>query len=515
MALVEPWAGRDVATISAAIAVPSLLYLLALMALGWLARLLLDPQDIIIALFIGVMAIPAVLQFIPGRVDHHQWQLLFAVVSMGALANIFIRPSSVAAPLLAGFVFALGLWVGGGIVPWIAAFNASLIVHWMLAGDRSIRSGHHFSSALLASSVLLIVISRPVTDWFNTECDSFSLVYVGVAGITFLFWTGLRLGAGQLRSGMARMIASFGFASVLGIVYFLAFSGCRGGPFVGIDPLVSELWMSNIAEMRSVFSILDNDPYEFVAWMALPLIALGVSVAGIFQSREHHRSMWVMFFIYVTIGILLSGIYIRFISATHLFSIVPGSYLIACLWKRLRKVRMAAARLVGMIALPLILGLGPWAFTAIGAKGDSSSKPVAINSPHCNLREIVGTLSLQGDGSPRLIASFIDFGSEILFRTNHEVLAAPYHRNNKGNRDHFSLLRARNAEEALAVVERRKVSLILICPSSTKGRVYKGDGFRSFYERLAEGEIPSWLRPVKLPTASGFRLFEVWAQSAR
>jgi hypothetical protein len=106
----------------------------------------------------------------------------------------------------------------------------------------------------------------------------------------------------------------------------------------------------------------------------------------------------------------------------------------------------------------------------------------------------------------------IDFGPEILYRTRYEVIATPYHtRNGLGILDTYNIMTANTDEQALEIIRKRSIDMILLCPESSEFAVYSKPGHEStFYKRLLAGSIPDWLRKVELPSdlSSSFILFE-------
>ena len=65
-------------------------------------------------------------------------------------------------------------------------------------------------------------------------------------------------------------------------------------------------------------------------------------------------------------------------------------------------------------------------------------------------------------------------------------------------------------EEARAILERRRVDLLLICDSPVTANFYRTDrGEPTFWQRLAGREAPDWLISVPLPEEldRDFRLY--------
>ena len=501
--LVEPWAGREAAAITAAIVVPALLFYVTLLALGWLAYPLMGQGQINLTIFIGILSYPLVIQFLPGRVDHHQWILMTTAVSLGALARMMIRPEAIKPPLVAATAMALGLWVVGAMIPWLIAFNMSLLLHWIRTGDRSVRAGLIFSAVFLVLSALILVASKPVSDWMIIAWDSFSIVSVCIAGMVFLFWGGLWLSAGRLASIPYRLVAAGGLGAVLVGGVILIFSDYLDSPYGKIDPYLMRHWLANVNEYKSILTIFAENPFFFPGWVGAPLVALIISLICSLRVDGRKRSLWLMFFIFLAAGVLLSLWQKRFSSAAHLFSIVPITWLLGVQWRRLEQSSLPeVGRFIGKYIMVFVFGMGFWFFTALGPNQPSAS--------NCDTRIVAEAIPKQAANSPKLIAAVFNASSEILFRTPHAVLAAPII-NNEGNLDLFALLRATSADVAHTVVERRGIDYILICPSSGEARIYEGDDFQSFHDRLAAGEIPTWLAPIKLSDETDHRLFEVVA----
>jgi hypothetical protein len=114
----------------------------------------------------------------------------------------------------------------------------------------------------------------------------------------------------------------------------------------------------------------------------------------------------------------------------------------------------------------------------------------------------------------------MDFGPEILYRTDHRVLGTPYHRNAEGIFALFSLMESSDPEEAKRLAEERGVGLILVCPAHSW--VYSGGETgeprqSTLHNRLSAGQVPDWLELVALPedAAGDFLLFRVRPEDGR
>jgi hypothetical protein len=89
----------------------------------------------------------------------------------------------------------------------------------------------------------------------------------------------------------------------------------------------------------------------------------------------------------------------------------------------------------------------------------------------------------------------IDLGPAILAETNHEVFAAPYHRNNDGN---LAMLKLMLAEPSAArqMISDHHVDYVVVCRSDPNPDIIARapDGLEA---KLARGEPPEFLEPVE------------------
>jgi hypothetical protein len=103
-------------------------------------------------------------------------------------------------------------------------------------------------------------------------------------------------------------------------------------------------------------------------------------------------------------------------------------------------------------------------------------------------------------GRPLRIVTHVDFGPEILYRTNCEVIATPYHRNAAGITDVYEIMTSDTDRQALSLINRRQADTILLCPKSTESSFYFKPNCRdTFYQRLKKDNYSDWLKKIELP----------------
>jgi hypothetical protein len=120
----------------------------------------------------------------------------------------------------------------------------------------------------------------------------------------------------------------------------------------------------------------------------------------------------------------------------------------------------------------------------------------------CQIREVAAFLESdpRWSASPQTVLAFMDIGPELLYRTRHEVVGTPYHRNGAGIFDGYSILATNDLPAARTLVDARGVDLVLLCQSPSERAFYTTpDGEENLYTRLDRRQPPSWLEPVALP----------------
>ncbi len=200
-------------------------------------------------------------------------------------------------------------------------------------------------------------------------------------------------------------------------------------------------------------------------------------------------------------------------------AVVPMVHLIGAARGRLNwiasRTRRDAARslvslvlIVGISGAGLVLGFpgtGALGFGAAGAGTGTGACDIAAIAAFLNRPEPFGN-------RPRIIATHVDFGPELLYRTEHGVVGAPYHRNARGILDIHRIFAATDAAESKSLLDARGIELVLLCPSRREELLYSSEAEgATLYERLLDDRTPEWMELVALPEglAARFRLYRV------
>lgn len=206
----------------------------------------------------------AILEFCPGRIDHHNVQLLML---SAALAGVMLW--SVGGGVLIALAIVLSMTVGLETAPLMAVLWAGLGLAWICGapGSRPVFCAFSFSMAVFVPAITLVFAGPNVL--FQVQNDVFSAPYVAI-------FTGFGLISGLLTLlvGMQTPVSTRLFSLALPNLLFLAaivylMPGILAGPYSVIDPLSRALWLEHVPQehslvylMGALFGVLMNTAIE-------------------------------------------------------------------------------------------------------------------------------------------------------------------------------------------------------------------------------------------------------------
>jgi len=507
----SPFMGRMSAALVAAAIIPPLLQLpIFLYVVSWAGRPVLDWR---LALLCGPLALLSdfvFFQFIPGRADHHSWHVIVSTLLLGCIIRLALKPDDRKAAGVAAIGLALGLWFGGEAIPWLAAFNLGLAVIWLFAGRAILGPAIRLSAITLAACFVILPLAQRPTALLSVACDDFGLVYLAMPAVMLVFWGGASLLEQWCSNAWHRLGLGFATAAILGLVFFTAFPACRGGPYGQLDGRLADVWLQHTTEMLSTSALFGGFANAAIAIIGPVLAAVAISVESI-RRRGAARRVWLAMGCFLFPALVIACLHVQVLPHAAVLSAIPLVWALADIapgqYWRSRQPWAPMISLPTTVALNycLVAVLPPRLAEIIGqgrVAADDAAGP-------CDLTLISAFLSdPAGLGATvKLIAAPIDNGAELLFRTPHQVLAAPFERDVSGNLDLFDLFTAPSEDAAHAIAARRHVDIVMFCRPDAS--MWLPDNTGIFLRRLQAGKVPAWLHPLAAPQASGFSVYEV------
>lgn len=496
--LLRPFFGPMAETV--AVYVWPLLLLLALLTLcARIAFRLAGRQAMLPALVLPILSPALISEFSPGRIDHHSIQILCTLAMAWGAIEAIERPRFA---IVAGFAAAASLAIGIEGLPSIISALIAIAMIWVVRPDRrSVLLGFGISFGVATLGVF--AQGLPPDRWFVPACDEISIVYLVMAvgtGIAFTLLALLPLG----RSPWLRLIVGGVVGAGLAVGLVVLFPGCLKGPYAALDPWLVTNWLDRITEAQPLWQTAKTfDPFAIA--VSLPcFLGLGVIVYRVLRGDKAGRGEWLILGLFLAIAIAVMLAQIRGARLAAPLALPAAGWLILAARRRYLggATVSGALAMVGswigfaglIIAVIVALASGPFQHTAEAATANAVSGPDASEAS-CLLPDVFRTLAKL---PPARIMNPIDLGSHILLFTPHAVVAAPYHRDQKGVRDTFSFFNS-PIGDARTILAARGVTLVVTCEALAEMQGLADAAPDSFVRLYAKGALPAWLKPMSAP----------------
>jgi hypothetical protein len=453
-----------------------------------------------IAAVILMAHLPLYNQFHPGRVDHHDAQMVFCLLAFAGAVQSGPRLWGAA---LAGIATGLGCAIGLEALVFQALIGAAIALRFVFAAEEE-RHLEAYGAGLLGSTVLAFAVQTPPWRWGVVACDAlaFNLVAgIAVAAVGLIVVARLT----RTRGPWVRFAALGGVAVLAGAAYLGLDRNCIHGPFADVDPRIKPFWLNYVQEVAPLPRLFKRHPDDAVA-VAAPVVLGLLGWLWLGRTRERRSdAAW-----------RLSGGLLLITGAAGFAMVRAAGYaawvavpLIAAaaadLAWRYRKLGALAPLVAAVIVLPLgatgvALAAGKlWTGARQGLAHKPPAKP-APNSPEDFCFNSSAYRDLAAARPIGLTVGDIDFGPFVLALTPHSTLSAPYHRMNWGIMAARGVLTA-DADDggpdgAEARTRRLGVGYVLECPVHKGNADRSGIPYGSLQATLDRGDWPDWLELI-------------------
>lgn len=498
--ILRPLLGDAAAEQVMLLAVPALTLFMILALTGWMASRLLPRRAGGFSLLAMAFAVPAMLQVMPLRIDHHGWQIALFLLAMAALLDRNERR---------------GGWItGGALAAWMAiSFEGLPLSAWIiaiLAGFALIDAGARARlvaamQALSAVSVALFLATRGIGDLAN-HCDAIAPVHLAIFA-----WGALAISGANFYRPNSRWTLFAGLvAAGIGAAVLMAHAApqCASGAFDMIDPVVRSVWYDNVREGKTLFL----SPWHIVAQhLVAPIIGFVVAIGLVRRTQGHARRWWLACALVLSGGLLLGMTVSRSAAYAAALAALPLGWLFHFWLTGLKRPAnpglrfgelLGVAAMIFVILLPVVPVMAIETLAGAGAaakKGDNSGKIACRTSAATAAIEAL---------PPGDILAPIDFGPDILIATERAILATGHHRGATAIRQVIDAFSG-TPGEARAIMQRNGLRYVVVCPNVQEMALYRERAPKGFAVQLLDGRAPAWLRPVPLPAASGLKMWEL------
>ena len=466
---------------------------------------------LIASLVLPLLCVPLLYEFLPGRFDHHGVQIVLTLLLALLVVN---RDLDRRCALLAGLVTALMLAIGMETLPFAGTASLLFVGFWIVTGTPGARNLAGFGLGLGGGLASLFLLTVPPENYANAACDALSVTYVATAitggGAAVL----LALLSKQLPASRHRLAAALLTGGGAATLLAFLFPHCLAGPYGALDPRLVELWINGIQETASIFEIAAREPAQLLQYYLIPAMGLVIACLVAFRQKSGARQDWLVLAAFLAIAVLVSIVQVRGAKFASALSMPAGAWLIAWAFAKARSgdkrshfINWAG----GLSACLLFTGLVHTTLAQSLTRQEVRPSPVAAAKASrkavrsCMRSEALAPLNAVAAG---LIVAPVDLGAHILLHTSHSVLAAPYHRDQRGLLDTIAGFNAPLAE-AYSRLKARNVAYLVHCPGVRLAPANGVTANDALARLLDAGAPPSWLHPVPLSGDTPIKLYSL------
>jgi hypothetical protein len=433
-------------------------------------------------LVLAIFGMPAMGQFRPGRIDHHNVQIALAML---AVAATLWSDRHQWAARGAGAVTGLALAIGLESLNVLALCGVSFVLRFVI--DRKAAPAlRAYGFSLAATTAGAFVVTVAPDHWDRSVCDALAIntaagVIVGGTGVALAAVWFAQAG----RAARCAVIATI--ATITAAVYIGLEPRCLAGPYAMVDPAIFTIWFDHVAENQSLAAVFRRGPVSGVALISFPIVAL-TGLATLAARSDQRRDFG--FLVAAAIFLGTAGV---MIAATKVGSYVLwlGMPLVAAaavrLYERLRINGLALRFFATLLITPTAVSLG--AMEAAAAAGLHGA--LGVNAPPrqaCIRRDSYATLAHLRPGL--VVPNELEWGSFILAWTPHSALAGPYHRMGRDILAWHGIFTS-SPETGRRILDEIGAEYIALCGSPDLSPAEAPAG--SLLTRLQAGDIPGCL----------------------
>ena len=508
-----PFVGFKDALFAAGVVISPLLHLAALFGVIWAVVPLLGNQRARLAAIVAIGQPAIILQVMPGQADHHSLQLLMLVVELGLLIRLFDRGRASDRPRLAaaaGAIAGFGIWVSPEMTVLAGLAVVALGLAWFREAITA-KALRHFALAMIALIAIALLLERPPSALLDVEYDKISLAHLATAFAVLLVAAAFEWIEARPTPPPRRLLLASPAAAAAGAALLLAFPGLVEGPAADVDPRLVPLWLDLVSELQPLFPTTVSE----IGWLLVAagpiIITLPFVLATAWRTRhEPAWAAWAMLALCSVVYFLLALWHVRFMPFAGILIAIVSAEILGRVRDWLQRLRIPLLRRVAWaIAAPLFV-VGSMLVGGIVIVSTADVEGAVEAAAVCDLHAAAAAIDDQPGSTNAVVFAHIDFGPELLYRTDAAIVAGPYHRNGRGILDVYDFFSSSDLDQSRRLAEERDTEFVLVCDTPNEAGFFSaGTPGQSLYERLIDDDAPEWLSLAAHGTEEErFRLYE-------
>jgi hypothetical protein len=418
-------------------------------------------------------------QFVPGRIDHHNIQIVMTLIAATCAMAREHRPRWA---LLSGAATGLGLAIGIEALPFHLLIGGSYTLLALTGGEEK-STTRNYAVSLLGTSLLFYCLQTPPWRWSMSFCDAIGFNLVVAIAITSCGLIAVSMNRGMTARNRALILIAT--TTIAAGIYLALDPLCVRGPLGAVDARIRPFWFNVVEEMQPLPAILKR--YRNLG-ISLAWLSGIVAVAIIFLIfREWPRPRPAMLLASLLAMLATVAGFEAFRMQSYVFWL--GFPLLAAAFGAL------ATRYWGGVMLPTVfvsvlfspVGIGGLLLMESAVLNSAQNLPASRAELHCRDTQEYRQMQML---PPGLALADISIGPFILANTRHSVLNAPYHRMVWGILAAHDAL-ATKTSKAERIFRNLKIDYLVECPADPAQ-----SALGSIEWDVNHGQIPSWLQPL-------------------
>jgi hypothetical protein len=503
--ILRPLVGLDAALSAAFFCVP----LMLLAAILFFMRKVIASFDFanptLVLVVSTIVALRALGEFEPGRIDYHNLQMLLLV----AILFLTIQPGRRAA-FASGVLTALALAAGVELALFLVLVLAIRAFDFVLGNPDAKAQTQAFGLSLAGTAVILFFAITAPDNYARPLCDRYSSPLAAalvMAGASFAVLPAL-----LQKAGIGPRLLSFaacGLASAAALA--LLFPGCLAGPYAGLSDYLRIHWLERIYQEGSLFDHRDFVVSQQLFYFTVQLVgALGAVVAAA-VARGRDRA-WLVLALFSVVAVVHTVLYFRYLRFMPLFAGPGLAYVLhSVLPANLARGFAGRVDVPKMRMLPLLPGL----LLPLGLLGyhlATTPKQMTLEgvdvADNCMLDDLEPYAWPAGG---RILAPPL-IGIRLISNPGATVVAIPFHTGTTGIERSLRFFDPATADPR-AVAASTEATLVATC-------AWRGQPLRRAAAEfplaagLIQGTPPAWLTECPLPADATLRVYRLATQPA-
>ncbi len=445
-----------------------------------------------------------------GDADHHVMVVAAWLLFMGFALRVAMGSGGRRQGMWAGLTAAFALWLSVECILGVLLGIALMGIAWVREGAGLRRASLGFAASFALATILLLALDAPYGGWVQAEAGRLSILYAAFALLLAVLWGALAMAPQAAEAWRARLAVAAAGAMLAAICLTILFPGVLApehAVFGGENEL--QFW-NEVNEMQPAFRHVNTG----ILAVGAPTIGLAVALALAWRKRRRAAGpAWAVFALMLGLWTALALHHVRFAIYAEALAALPIAVLLTRVGPLAERLAPPSLRHLAHVLACAVVLVGPNVLAAIAGAVPAQAQgnvycPVSSVAPALNDPRFMG-------GSDLIIMTPPVEAAQLLYWTGHRVVDAPFHTNVEGiygiTHDLIQFMTSRDDVAARAVVARRGIAFVMLCPGDRTGADAVDSDGRELYTRLLNGEVPSWLKSQPWPAGvtSDLRLFRV------